>query len=767
MGSRQIHELQAAAVLDPDDRMIVSKSGTHQARNGRLGDLPYRRSGHLRTMTAKLDEIVSVRDYGAIGDGVADDAPAFQEALDSHASVMVPAGLWRLASVVSVKPRRHILGVGRDGTTILAEGSQAFRFERNEAGNRVDPTADANWNRSSLEHVTIRMAHGGIRVMGHEFRGRDLCFFGGSASGEDDPDGWCIDMVDANECAFEGINAGYGGGSGHALKANGIRWRAQMDGVNFGDSTLAEISIKLAGASTTAILLDGRAPNESAHVCNNMTLRRIQVNAPEGGGGLTALPGSYGIRLVNAARICLIDCNIEVVETAYEEYSRSAGGVAGACVANTFIGCIVHNCPTAYRDSNATFPGSVIQRNFIGCDNLGPLPVGRISGDGSRAQDGDAFFQGAWIAASDGQPSIQLRSRNRDSLFVTGNFRGAAQTDADGHLRQDAPYHGLRIDLGSMETTRLTRTVANGTVHPDDPARQLEDVRLELGNGTDAPEGELARVQVNDPLMLPARTTVPPRPVDGLIHHAASASAMPSAGDWYLGPGLYARINGGEYPAIAAPRGAVAERERNISFTLGTADFGKVIRVNHASDRVVTIPSGLVPAGAGARRLWIIRQGTGRVTFAASGVNLRSTNGELSISKQFQMVELLLCGNDDVYISHILPDAIEPHAERLHWTAGNVVVPQGYLGKLVRVSSGSAAPVFVTIPAGLVPVGMEATSLRVMKAGLADVEIRADSGMNLAAPGGNPYVITQANKVVTVIVSGPAGNQANTVYIQD
>ncbi|MEZ5823494.1 MAG: glycosyl hydrolase family 28-related protein [Geminicoccaceae bacterium] len=768
MANRQIHELTAASALDPLDRVLVSTNSANLTRSARLADLPVNIGSHTRKIREKLAEAVSVIDFGAVGDGLHDDAPAFQAAIDAHSAILVPAGRWRLGSVVSVPPRHRIEGAGRDVAVIVAESSQAFVFHRNDGAFQVDPTADNNWNRSTLRDLTVRMAVGGIRVFGHEFRCETVCFFGGSAAGPTDADGWCIDMVNANECHIVGINAGYGGGTGHWLGTNGVRWRATMDGVNFGDSLLAEISIKLGSANRTAILLDGHTATDAGHVCNNMVLQRIQVNAPEAGAGLVPLVGTTGIMVYNAARICLVDCNIEVVETAFEEFSQSTGGTAGACVGNSFIGCISHNCPTAYRDSNTLYPRSVIQRTFVGCDNLGPLPAGQVSGDSARAQDGDAFFQGAWIADADGLPAVQLRSPTRDILLLTGDYIGAEQLDADGHPRQHSPYHGLKIDMGSAQSARITRPVVHGVAHPDLAGQVLEDVRLELGNGPLDPAGELARVQINDPLMLTSRNALPPRPMDGLIHHAEAASALPSTGDWYLGPGLYAQVNGGEFPPVAVQRGAVAERERNGDFTVTQSDFGKFIRVNHASDRTVTVPAGLVAGGTGARRLWVIRQGTGRVSFAAgAGVNLRATAGELSIARQYQMVELLVCGNDEVYISHIMPDAIEPYEERLHWTAGNVVVPQSYLGKLVRVSNGGTAPVHVTIPTGLVPVGMEAVSLKVAKIGSADVEIRADAGMTLASPGGNPYVITQPNKVVSLIVSGSASSQPDTIYIVD
>ena len=92
-----------------------------------------------------------------------------------------------------------------------------------------------------------------------------------------------------------------------------------------------------------------------------------------------------GIKLWNAARIVQIDCDVEVVATAPEEYSESVGG-APVPASPIPIGCIAHYCQTNYRDSNALFSRSVIQRSFIGCDNVAPLRTGSAAGDGGGAR---------------------------------------------------------------------------------------------------------------------------------------------------------------------------------------------------------------------------------------------------------------------------------------------------------------------------------------------------------------------------------------------
>ncbi len=765
MTSKQIHELPPVATLTAQDRIVVSTASGNLTRHATIASLATRMPGDGtvdRTISGKLSEAVSVRDFGAAGDGVTDDAPAFAAALDAHFAVQVPAGRYRLATTVVVKPGRSITGAGREATILLADGPLAMVFQRNAGAFAIDPGSADDWCRSSLRSLTIRMSAGGIQAFGHEFRIDDVSFFGGNAGS------WCIDMVDANECVVTRINAGYGGGSRHQMLASGLRWRALKPGVNYGDSLVSEVSIKLGAAETTGVLIDGHAA-DPGRMINNMILKRIQVNAPTGGGGLTPLPGSVGIKLWNAARIAQIDCDVEVVATAFEEYSENAGGASGACVANTYIGCIAHWCSTNYRDSNALFPRSVIQRNFIGCDNVAPLRTGGYAGDGGRCQDGDAFLTGAWLFNRSSEPSIQLRSHDKDVLLITGDHKGAAQADADGHAAQSRPYRGLLLELSSKQSAKITRPVSAGMADPDDAAQSLDDVRLELGNGQDDTRGELARVQINDPLYLKPRTSEPPRPINGLMHYASEASALPATGERYLGPGIYCRLNEGEYSPVAVQRGAVPQREVNNNWTLSANDFGKVLRVNNGANRTLTVPAGLVPPGVGARRLWVVRQGTGGVFFTGgTGVNLRIINGRNWIAKQFQMAEMVIFPDDQVYLHHLAPDVEDGFVHPVHWTSGLVDgVPAGHMGKLIRVSSG-AATTTIMVPTGLVPLGQQAATFKLVKVAAADILVTAGPGMTLLAPGGgNTYTITEAGRVVELTVTAAdVAQQPNHIYIQ-
>jgi hypothetical protein len=56
-----------------------------------------------RTVQARLRDFVSVKDFGAVGNGVADDTAAIQAALNKQGSVYVPEGLYKITSDLTIK----------------------------------------------------------------------------------------------------------------------------------------------------------------------------------------------------------------------------------------------------------------------------------------------------------------------------------------------------------------------------------------------------------------------------------------------------------------------------------------------------------------------------------------------------------------------------------------------------------------------------------------------------------------------------------------
>ncbi len=83
-------------------------------------------AGDIREQPIAKNSFVSVRDFGAVGDGKADDAGAFQRAIDSgRGDIFVPRGTYRLSkTVVADLDRVGPLSITGTGTaTILMAGS--------------------------------------------------------------------------------------------------------------------------------------------------------------------------------------------------------------------------------------------------------------------------------------------------------------------------------------------------------------------------------------------------------------------------------------------------------------------------------------------------------------------------------------------------------------------------------------------------------------------------------------------------------------------
>lgn len=76
-----------------------------------------------RTAQAKMRDVVSVKDFGAVGDGVADDTAAIQAAVNAGGEVFFPTGRYLISSTITVAKTVSLLGSSSSfgDTTATAE----------------------------------------------------------------------------------------------------------------------------------------------------------------------------------------------------------------------------------------------------------------------------------------------------------------------------------------------------------------------------------------------------------------------------------------------------------------------------------------------------------------------------------------------------------------------------------------------------------------------------------------------------------------------
>jgi hypothetical protein len=103
------------------------------------------------TVAAKLAQSVSVKDFGAAGDGITNDTIAFQAAIDSGQAVYVPDGSYLVTDTLTLPATFVMFGNGRNSATI-----------------KFKPTTDKSlFNRS---------ADGGLQLTNLSFWGTDYYF---------------------------------------------------------------------------------------------------------------------------------------------------------------------------------------------------------------------------------------------------------------------------------------------------------------------------------------------------------------------------------------------------------------------------------------------------------------------------------------------------------------------------------------------------------------------------------------------------------------
>ena len=114
---------------------------------GYLGDSTPVGTSQQRTIGDRLDEYVSVKDFGAVGDDSTADITAIQNAIDAiyintdrddtraRRVLFFPAGKYRITAALKIPPYAHLVGEGPDKTIIRNSGNNAVMVMQDDEGN--------------------------------------------------------------------------------------------------------------------------------------------------------------------------------------------------------------------------------------------------------------------------------------------------------------------------------------------------------------------------------------------------------------------------------------------------------------------------------------------------------------------------------------------------------------------------------------------------------------------------------------------------------
>ncbi len=88
-----------------------------------------------RTVTDKFSDMISVRDFGAVGDGITDDTLAFGQALQAHDCIYIPVGIYRITSTIYISSNKKIIGAGQ--STIIKADTNLFNVMEVQGGYNI------------------------------------------------------------------------------------------------------------------------------------------------------------------------------------------------------------------------------------------------------------------------------------------------------------------------------------------------------------------------------------------------------------------------------------------------------------------------------------------------------------------------------------------------------------------------------------------------------------------------------------------------------
>ena len=124
-----------------------------------------------RTLQQTLDDYVSVKAFGAVGDDSTADATAIQRAIEELYSdtdqadtrarriLFFPAGIYRISTALKIPPYAHLVGEGPDKTIIRNSGNNAVAITEDTGAQTFGSIGDSSETvptQIQIEGITFR-----------------------------------------------------------------------------------------------------------------------------------------------------------------------------------------------------------------------------------------------------------------------------------------------------------------------------------------------------------------------------------------------------------------------------------------------------------------------------------------------------------------------------------------------------------------------------------------------------------------------------------
>lgn len=131
IGGRTFNGNDDVLLYDPsDDPPLTLAQAAIPTAASRIGFQSDAEGAQARTVENKLRDLVSVRDFGAVGDNVADDTEALQKAASLGRSVLLPEGKYRTTAPILCAPGTSWHGEGPSKTTIFGDhGGKTLAYQ--------------------------------------------------------------------------------------------------------------------------------------------------------------------------------------------------------------------------------------------------------------------------------------------------------------------------------------------------------------------------------------------------------------------------------------------------------------------------------------------------------------------------------------------------------------------------------------------------------------------------------------------------------------